>query len=40
MWTFFVNFVKNWNKDCMFKIGLSKFMKIQVELTIYFTAFK
>jgi hypothetical protein len=38
MWTFFVNFVKNPNKDSMFKIGLSKFMKIQVELTNYFIA--
>jgi len=40
MWTFFVKFVKNWNKDYMFKIGLSKFMKIQVKLTSYFTPFK
>jgi hypothetical protein len=40
MWTFFVNFVKNPNKDSMFKIDLSKSMKIQVEPTIYFIAFK
>jgi hypothetical protein len=40
MWTFLVNFVKNSNKDYMFKIGLSKFMKIQVKLTIYFIALK
>jgi len=36
----FVSFVKNPNKDSMFKKGLSKFMKIQVKLTIYFIALK
>jgi hypothetical protein len=36
----FFNFVKTLNKDYMFKVGLSKFMGIQVKLTIYFIAFK
>jgi hypothetical protein len=31
MWTFFVNFVKNWNKDYMFKIGLNKFIENSSE---------
>jgi len=36
----FFNFVKTLNKDYMFKVGLSKFMGIQVKLTVYFIAFK
>jgi hypothetical protein len=33
-------FVKILNKDYMFRIGLSRCMKIQLEFTIYYIAFK
>jgi hypothetical protein len=36
----FFNFVKNLNKDYIFKVGLSNFMGIQAKLTIYFIVFK
>jgi hypothetical protein len=36
----FFNFVKNLNKNYMFKIGLSRFMGMQAKLTIFFIAFK
>jgi hypothetical protein len=36
----FFNFVKTLNKDYMFKIGVSKFTRIQAKFTISFIAFK
>jgi len=34
----FFNFVKTLNKVYMFKVGLSRFMGIQANVTIYFRA--
>ncbi len=36
----FFNFIKNLNKDYMFKISLNRFIGIQTKLTVYFIAFK
>jgi hypothetical protein len=35
----FFNFVKTLNKEYMFKLGLSRFIGIQANATIYFIAF-
>jgi hypothetical protein len=36
----FFNFVKNLNKDYMFRVGLSRFMGIQAKFIIYFITLK
>jgi hypothetical protein len=35
----FFNFVQTLNKEYMLKVGLSKFIRIQVKVTIYVIAF-